>query len=72
MQFFRAEQKVESVTGYFMRLKKITVELGLLLPFFIEKETSFFIINKLNVQENYTMKIIWKPRIEGEKEKKDQ
>ena len=33
MQFFRAEQKVESVTSYFMRLKKLTDELGLLLPF---------------------------------------
>ena len=33
MQFFCAEQKAESVTSYFMRLKKITVELGLLLPF---------------------------------------
>jgi len=33
MQFFRAEQKAESVTSYFIRLKKITAELGLLLPF---------------------------------------
>lgn len=33
MQFFRAEQKAESVTSYFMRLKKIIAELGLLLPF---------------------------------------
>ena len=33
MQFFRVEQKVESVTSYFMQLKKTTVELGLLLPF---------------------------------------
>ena len=33
MPFFRAEQKAESVTSYFMRLKKIIVELGLLLPF---------------------------------------
>ena len=33
MQFFRAEQKARSVTGYFMHLKKITVELALLLPF---------------------------------------
>ena len=32
MQFFRVEQKL-SLTSYFMRLKKITVELGLLLPF---------------------------------------
>ena len=32
MQFFCAEQKAESVTSYFMLLKKITVELGLLLP----------------------------------------
>ncbi|TYK11673.1 putative mitochondrial protein [Cucumis melo var. makuwa] len=33
MQFFRVEQKAESVINYFMRLKKITVELALLLPF---------------------------------------
>ncbi|KAL4032882.1 hypothetical protein IC575_005965 [Cucumis melo] len=33
MQFFRAEQKAESVTNYFMRLKKITAALALLLPF---------------------------------------
>ncbi|TYK08626.1 Rossmann-like alpha/beta/alpha sandwich [Cucumis melo var. makuwa] len=33
MQSFRAKQKVESVTNYFMRLKKITVEHALLLPF---------------------------------------
>ncbi|KAA0038222.1 Copia protein [Cucumis melo var. makuwa] len=33
MQFLRAEQKAESVTNYFMRLKKITAELALLLPF---------------------------------------
>ena len=33
MQFFCVEQKAESVTSYFMRLKKITPELGLLLPF---------------------------------------
>ena len=33
MQFFRVEQKAESITNYFMRLKKITVELALLLPF---------------------------------------
>ncbi|TYK07903.1 putative Polyprotein [Cucumis melo var. makuwa] len=33
MQFFRVEQKTEFVTSYFMRLKKITVELALLLPF---------------------------------------
>ena len=33
MHFSRAEQKAESVTSYFMRLKKITAELGLLLPF---------------------------------------
>ncbi|KAA0043159.1 gag-pol polyprotein [Cucumis melo var. makuwa] len=31
--FFRVEQKAESITNYFMRLKKITVELALLLPF---------------------------------------
>ena len=33
MKFFRAEQKAKSVTNYFKCLKKITVELGLLLPF---------------------------------------
>ncbi|KAA0041295.1 Rossmann-like alpha/beta/alpha sandwich [Cucumis melo var. makuwa] len=33
MQFFRAEQKAESITSYFMHLKKITVELALLVPF---------------------------------------
>ncbi|TYK29397.1 Retrovirus-related Pol polyprotein from transposon TNT 1-94 [Cucumis melo var. makuwa] len=33
MKFFHVEQKVESVTNYFMRLKKITAELALLLPF---------------------------------------
>ena len=33
MQFFCAEQKTKCVTSYFMRLKKITIELGLLLPF---------------------------------------
>ncbi|TYJ97232.1 putative Polyprotein [Cucumis melo var. makuwa] len=33
MQFSRAEQKAGSVTNYFMRLKKITAELALLLPF---------------------------------------
>ncbi|KAA0066246.1 putative mitochondrial protein [Cucumis melo var. makuwa] len=33
MQFFRAEQKAESVTSYFMRLEKIIAELALLLSF---------------------------------------
>ncbi|KAL0556546.1 hypothetical protein IC582_005060 [Cucumis melo] len=33
LRFFRAEQKAESVTNYFMRLKKITAALALLLPF---------------------------------------
>ena len=35
---------------------------------FFEKETSFFIINKLKVQESYTMRIIEKPRNGGERE----
>ena len=35
--------------------------------FFFEKKTSFFIINKLNVQEIYTMRTIGKPRKAGEK-----
>ena len=39
------------------------------LFFLLEKETSFFIINKLNVQESYTMRIIEKPRNEGEIER---
>ena len=33
MQFFRAEQKAVTVTNFFMRFKKITDELALLLPF---------------------------------------
>ena len=36
MQFFHAEQKVESVTSYFMYLKKIIAELSLLLPFSLD------------------------------------
>ena len=32
MQFFRAEQEAKSITGYFMRLKRIISELALLLP----------------------------------------
>ncbi|KAA0048526.1 uncharacterized protein E5676_scaffold600G001500 [Cucumis melo var. makuwa] len=33
MQILRVEQKAESVTSYFTRLKKTTAELALLLPF---------------------------------------
>ena len=35
---------------------------------FFENETSFFIINKLKVQESYTMRIVGKPRTGGERE----
>ena len=33
MQFFHAEQKVEYMTNYFMRLERIVAKLTLLLPF---------------------------------------
>ncbi|KAA0064014.1 gag-pol polyprotein [Cucumis melo var. makuwa] len=58
LRFFRAEQKAESVTNYFMRLKKITAELALLLPFSLDVKAQILSDSKIPSLDNAFTRVL--------------